>query len=103
MNDCMTQEDAMNMNNAQAIQILNPMQKMMIDQHGCPVSDAYFALGKAIESLKTNADVVEVVRCEDCINGEPEGDDSDFIICHYKGGERNMYDFYCKYGEKVEA
>lgn len=55
MNDCMTQEDAMKMNNAQAIQILKPMQKMMIDQYGCPVSDAYFALGKAIESLKTNA------------------------------------------------
>jgi len=52
MSDCMTQEDAMNMNNEQAIQILKPMQMMMRDQHGCPISDAYFALGKALEALE---------------------------------------------------
>lgn len=51
MSDCMTQEDAMNMSAEQAIQILKPMQMMMRDQHGCPISDAYFALGKALESL----------------------------------------------------
>ena len=51
MSDCMTQEDAMNMNAEQAIQILKPMQMMMRDQHGCPRSDAYFALGKALEAL----------------------------------------------------
>ena len=53
MSDCMTQEDAMNMSAEQAIQILKPMQMMMRDQHGCPISDAYFALGKALEALSS--------------------------------------------------
>ncbi len=61
MSECMTQEDAMHMSNEQAIQILKPMMAMMRDQHGCPISDAYFAIEKAIEALKT-----EVVRCRDC-------------------------------------
>ena len=52
MSKCMTQEDAMNMSAEQAIQILKPMQMMMRDQHGCPISDAYFALGKALEALE---------------------------------------------------
>lgn len=51
MSDSMTQEDAERMDNLQAIQILEPLQKMMIDQYGCPISSAYFALGKAIEAL----------------------------------------------------
>ena len=51
MSECMTQEDAMNMSTEQAIQILKPMQMMMRDQNGCPISDAYFALGKALEAL----------------------------------------------------
>ncbi len=51
MSECMTQEDAMNMSNEQAIQILKPLRDMMIDQHGCPVSDDVFALDKAIEVL----------------------------------------------------
>lgn len=51
MTECMTQEDAMNMNNEQAIQILKPLRDMMRDQHGCPISDAFFALNKAIEAL----------------------------------------------------
>lgn len=52
MSDCMTQEDAMNMNNKQAIQILTPFCDMLRDQNGCPISDAYFAMKKAIEALK---------------------------------------------------
>ena len=59
MSECMTQEDAMNMSTEQAIQMLKPMQMMMRDQHGCPISDAYFALGKAIEALEQKADAVE--------------------------------------------
>ena len=49
----MNQEDAMNMSVEQAIQILQSMQSMMIDQHGCPVSDSVFALDKALKALKT--------------------------------------------------
>ena len=51
MSDCMTQEDAMNMDNQQAINILQPLKEMMRDQNGCPISDAYFALDKAINAL----------------------------------------------------
>ena len=49
MADCMTQEDAMNMSIEQAIEILVPMRDMMLDQNGCPISDAYFALDKVIK------------------------------------------------------
>ena len=51
MSECMTQEDAMNMSNEQAVAILKPLMDMMRDQHGCPISDAYFALDKAITAL----------------------------------------------------
>lgn len=47
----MTQEEAMNMSNEQAIKLLQSMMLMMCDQHGCPVSDVYFALEKAVEAL----------------------------------------------------
>lgn len=51
MSECMTQEDAMNMSNEQAVAILKPLMNMMRDQYGCPISDAYFALDKAITAL----------------------------------------------------
>lgn len=54
MNDMMTQEEAMNMSNKQAVQILIPMRNMMCDQNGCPISDAVFALDKAIEALSAD-------------------------------------------------
>lgn len=58
LKEMMTQEEAMNMSNEQAVQILIPMRNMMCDQNGCPISDAVFALDKAIESL--SADVAPV-------------------------------------------
>ena len=54
MSDMMTQEEAMNMSNEQAVQILIPMRNMMCDQNGCPISDAVFALDKAIEALSAD-------------------------------------------------
>lgn len=67
MSDCMTQEDAERMGASQAIQILKPLRAMMLDQHGCPISDAYFALGKAIEALEQpTVNAVPVVRCRNC-------------------------------------
>ena len=39
------------MSNEQAISILKPMMNMMRDQHGCPISDACFALDKAVAAL----------------------------------------------------
>lgn len=47
----LSQEDAMNMSDEQALKILKPMRDMMRDQHGCPISDAYFALKRAIDAL----------------------------------------------------
>lgn len=67
MSNCMTQEDAERMDASQAVQILKPLQAMMLDQYGCPISDAYFALGKAIEALKQQTvGAVPVMRCRDC-------------------------------------
>lgn len=54
MSGMMTQEEAMNMSNEQAIQIVIPMRNMMYDQNGCPISDAVFALDKAIKALSTD-------------------------------------------------
>lgn len=47
----MTQEEAMNLSNEQAVEILKPLRDMMLDQHGCPISDAFFAIEKAVEAL----------------------------------------------------
>ncbi len=54
--DCMTQEDAERMGARKAVQILKPLRDMMRDQWGCPISDAYFALSKAIEVLERSED-----------------------------------------------
>lgn len=59
MGECMTQEDAKNMSNEQAIQILKPLRDMMCDQYGCPISDVVFALDKAIEALYGHKDPYE--------------------------------------------
>lgn len=40
------------MKNEEAIQILKPLREMMIDQNGCPISDAVYALDVAIEALE---------------------------------------------------
>jgi len=56
MSECMTQEDAERMDASQAAQILKPLRAMMLDQYGCPISDVYFALGKAIEALERSED-----------------------------------------------
>ena len=76
MADCMTQEDAMNMSIEQAIEILVPMRDMMLDQNGCPISDAYFALdkvikyaerrGKWIERNPLESEVCRLIGCSEC-------------------------------------
>lgn len=58
MSDCMTQEDAERMDNRQAVEILKPLRDMMRDQHGCPISDAFFALNKAIEALSAQPEQI---------------------------------------------
>lgn len=66
MIDMMTQEEAMNMSNKQAVQILIPMRNMMCDQNGCPISDAVFALDKAIEALSADRPRGEWIEQDDC-------------------------------------
>lgn len=64
MSDMMTQEEAMDMSNEQAVQILIPMRNMMCDQNGCPISDAVFALDKAIEALSADRPQGEWIDAE---------------------------------------
>ena len=48
-----------------------------------------------------DADVVEVVRCRDCVHGEV--DDTDFpnqYLCHFYGDDWNDALHYCSYGER---
>lgn len=40
------------MTNTEAIQILKPFRDAMVDQHGCPISDAVPALSLAIAALE---------------------------------------------------
>lgn len=54
MSGMMTQEEATNMSNEQAVQLLTSMKDMMYDQYGCPISDAVFALDKAIGALSVD-------------------------------------------------
>lgn len=74
MSECMTQEDAVNMSNEQALQILKPLHDMLLDQYGCPISDAFFALGKAIEALKCEERNMnnKVNLCDSCRKVYPE-------------------------------
>lgn len=69
--ECMTQEDAINMSNEQAILILKPFMEAMRDQYGCPISDAYFALEKAINSLREP----HWIPCSERLPREEEQDD----------------------------
>ena len=83
MSDMMTQEEGMNMSNEQAVQILIPMRNMMCDQNGCPISDAVFALDKAIEALSTDRPrgMWELVPCTD--------------LSEYFEGVKNGFRFRC--------
>ena len=50
------------MTRQEAIKILKPFRECMIDQHGCPISDAVYALDVAIKSLEEWDKVVEEIR-----------------------------------------
>lgn len=76
MTDYMNQDEAMNMTNDQAVQILEPLRDMMRDQHGCPIGDAYFAIDKAIQALILDTlmayrDIVGSGCCNDCRIAKP--------------------------------
>lgn len=90
MSECMTQEDAMNMSNEQAVAILKPMMNMMRDQYGCPISDAYFALDKAITALSQ----------PQRIKGKWERKESD-LSWWYECSECGMPPLYNPYADEV--
>ena len=103
MSECMTQEDAMNMSTEQAIRILKPMQSMMRDQNGCPISDAYFALEKAIEALEKKVDAVERKKGEWIKNegrfgwhcSECKVDNYYAYVLNSETGKNDLQDRYC--------
>ena len=89
----MTQEEAMNMSNEQAVQILIPMRNMMCDQSGCPISDVVFALDKAIESLSADVAPVRhahwikispagIYECSECGKNVMTSDIEAYEYCH---------------------
>lgn len=101
MSDCMTQEDAERMDASQAVQILNPFRAMMLDQNGCPISDAYFALGKAIEALKQQTiDAVPVVRCRDCRHRYVDGENVRYNVCELNHNKVQSDEWFCADGER---
>lgn len=102
MSECMTQEDAERMDASQAVQILKPLRAMMLDQWGCPISDVYFALGKAIEALEQpTVDAVPVVRCEQCKWCEYPAHNSTGYAC--KLFDRCVkWDWFCADGKRKE-
>lgn len=77
MSDMMTQEEAMNMSNEQAVQILIPMRNMMCDQNGCPISDAVFALDKAIEALSADRPQAKWIPCSERLPNK----DGHYLVC----------------------
>ena len=110
MSDCMTQEDAERMDANQAVQLLKPLRDMMLDQYGCPISDAYFALSKAIEALEqlTVDAVPEVVRCKECkyIRESVDGlFKSGYFCerCHITSDMDNVDDWFCADGKRKDG
>lgn len=66
------------MSNEQAVQILKPLRDMMVDQNGHPISDAVFALDKAIEALSVQLEKGHWIVKQD-YNGSTYGECS---VCH---------------------
>lgn len=95
LKEMMTQEDAMNMSNEQAVQILIPMRNMMRDQNGCPISDAVFALDKAIEALSADRPSGEWIITESHKKGQIIYHDYKCSICGHHRDRRMNYCEVC--------
>lgn len=96
MNECMTQEDAERMDNEQAVAILKPLRDMMRDQYGCPISDVYFAVGKAIEALSQPQRIrarwvqispAKIYECSLCGKNVMTEDIDAYDFCHGCGAD----------------
>lgn len=103
MSECMTQEDAERMDASQAVQILKPLRTMMLDRYGCPISEVYFALGKAIEALEQpTVGAVQVVLCRECRHnkGEKVWRDGEVTIDCDNGMGYPPPNWFCADGER---
>ncbi len=61
-----------------------------------PYNIVAYDMAKLVKNAPA-ADVVEVVRCKDCIHSSDYGK-----ICHYSVGRDVSPDHYCGYGERSE-
>ena len=70
-----------------------------------------YKLFQDILKQQPTADVVEIVRCKDCIFGEKDNEFpspeaitkiNNVYLCHFNGSDRNMGEHFCSYGERVE-
>ena len=95
----MTQEEAENMSNEQAVKVLTPYRDAMRDRNGCPTSEAYFALDMAIKALESrspgrwvsvgcvvpNIANVPMIKCTVCGHLEPDVDAARTPYCSHCG------------------
>lgn len=79
------------------------LKGLMLDQHGCPISDAYFAIDKAIEALKQQTvDAVPVVRCRDCRHRYVDGENVRYNVCELNHNKVQSDEWFCADGERRE-
>ena len=67
------------MTNEQAVKILKPLRDMMIDQNGCPISDAVYALDMAIQAFSTDGDTISRQTVLDTIKKHYRAYDNDLL------------------------
>ena len=72
-------------------------------KRGCPWLEEKYSADKFCMYFKNKEDVVEVVRCKDCINYKDWGDGN--ITCRFWTDQWDAAtepNAYCSYGKKVE-
>lgn len=55
------------------------------------------------DSFKDKADVVEVVRCKDCVYGRPYGDQEEYIMCEDSWDLAHPRNHFCSYGKRKDG
>ena len=80
------------------VELCDEMSRNEWNKKVSPISwaDAYESFVDDIDEIPT-ADVVEVVRCKDCVYSSCYGQ-----ICHYSVGRDVQPEHYCSYGERRE-
>lgn len=68
----------------EALQILKPFKDCMIDQHGCPISDAAIALDVVIKELENK----EWIPCSERLPSKSDHKDDMVLVCYGNGSVR---------------